>query len=240
VASTSRLVVRTYTPLRRLLLVAAVVIVSVLALFTAFEWGRSNAGFDGRAARAESGELRARVRALEREVRDRRLQLASRESERVGQTRERTELAKTIGDLQAEVARLTSDLGFYRGVVGDKGPAEVLKIQQFRVVRTPDANEFIVKVVLGRPLRPDDAVSGKLRMTFEGTTAATPANLDLAAVSDVKGGELSFSYRYLESIEQKIRLPAGFAPARTTVEIALTRKGANPVRETFLWSVDND
>jgi hypothetical protein len=234
-----RLVVRTYAPLRRLLLVGGAIGLGALALFIAFEWGRGNAGFDGRAARVERSDLLDRIDELEKENHRQRLLLAAHETERVGQTRERTDLARSIGDLQGQVARLTSDLAFYRGVSGDKTPDEALKIQQFRVSRGKGADEYLLRLVLGRPLGREDAISGRLRMTFEGTTAATPVNLDLAAVSQVAGGELAFSYRYSQTIEQPIRLPAGFAPARTTVEIAPAKKGVNPVRATFIWTVEN-
>lgn len=234
-----RLVVRTYAPLRRLLLLGGATGLAVLALFIAFEWGRGNAGFDGRAARVERSDLLDRINDLEKENRRQRLLLAAHESERVGQTRERTDLGKSIGDLQGQVARLTSDLAFYRGVSGDKAPDEVLKIQQFRVSRSKGPDEYLLRLVLGRPLGREDAINGQLRMTFEGTTAATPVNLDLAAVSAVAGGELPFSFRYSQTLEQVIHLPAGFMPARTTVEISPARKGVNPVRATFIWTVDN-
>jgi hypothetical protein len=238
-AAPPRLVVRTYAPLRRMLLLGGAIGLAGLALFIAFEWGRGNAGFDGRAARVERSDLLDRIDELEKENRRQRLQLAAHETERVGQTRERTDLARSIGDLQGQVARLTSDLAFYRGVAGDKNPDEALKIQQFRVTRGKGADEYLLRLVLGRPLGREDPISGRLRMTFEGTTAATPVNLDLGAVSTVAGGELPFSYRYSQTIEQPIRLPAGFTPARTTVEISPAKKGVNPVRATFIWTVDN-
>jgi len=238
-AAPPRLVVRTYAPLRRLLLLGGATGLAALALFIAFEWGRGNAGFDGRAARVERSDLLDRIEELEKENRRQRLLLAAHETERVGQTRERTDLARSIGDLQGQVARLTSDLAFYRGVAGDKNPDEAVKIQQFRVSRGKTADEYLLRLVLARPLGREDAISGRVRMTFEGTTAATPVNLDLGAVSPVAGGELPFSYRYSQTIEQAIRLPAGFMPARTTVEISLAKKGVNPVRATFIWTVEN-
>jgi hypothetical protein len=238
-AAPQRLVVRTYAPLRRLLLIGGATAMALFSLFIAFEWGRSNAGFDGRAARLERGELNDEVGKLNDEIGKLRLRIAGYESERVGQTRERTELARSIGDLQAEVARLTSDLAFYRGIVGDKNTVEVLKIQKFKVSRGAAPNEYLLRLELGRPLRPEDLISGRVRMTFEGATAATPVNLDLGAVSSVAGGELPFNYRYLEALEQTIRLPPGFTPARTTIEVIPSRKGVNPVRETFLWTVEN-
>ncbi len=234
-----RLVVRAHAPLRRLLLIIAILALAGMALFVAFEWGRSNAGFDGRAARQSRADLRDQIETLTAENKRLRLQFAAQETERVGQVRERTELAKSIGNLQADVARLTSDLAFYRSIAGDKNPDEVLKIQQFRVTRGATPDEYQLRLVLGRPLGREDAISGRIRLTFEGATVATPVNLDLSAVSDVASGELLFSYRYSETLEQTIRLPAGFTPARTTVEITPARKGVNPVRSSFIWTVEN-
>jgi hypothetical protein len=235
----SRLVVRTYAPWRGMVLAGAAVIFALLALFIAFEWGRSNAGFDGQAARNERSKLREQIRDSEKQVRKLRLELATQDIDRAGQTRERTELARSIGDLQADVARLTRDLEFYRGVVGNQGPAEVLRIQQFRVTRGAAPNQYQLRLVLARPMRPEDLISGKVRMTFEGATVAAPVSLDLSAVSDVKSGELAFSYRFVTTLEQPIQLPPGFTPARTTIEVAVARKGVNPVRETFIWTVEN-
>jgi hypothetical protein len=234
-----RFVVRTYAPLRQYLLIGGAIVFGLLSLYVAFESGRSNAGFDGRGARARQGELTDQIRTLQTENRQLRLSLASQESSRVGQIRERADVSKTIGDLQAQVARQAQDLAFYRGVVGENTQAEIVKIQQFRVVRGATANEFLLKLVLGRPLRTEDAINGSIKITFEGATAATPVNLDLAAVSSVPEGELRFNYRYVEMIDQAIKLPEGFTPARTTIELKPLRKGANPVRQTFLWSVEN-
>jgi hypothetical protein len=230
----SRLVVRTYAPLRGWLFAGGMVIVALLSLYVAFEWGRYNAGFDGRGARAERGKLTDQIHDLQNETRRLRLELASR----VGQTRERAELSKSIGDLQAQVARQAQDLVFYRGIVGDNLSAEVMRIQEFRVTRGAKPDEYLLHLVLGRPLRPEDAINGTVRMTFEGTTAATPVNLDLGAVSSVPGGELRFSYRYVQTMDQTIKLPPGFMPARTTIEIVPARKGANPVRQSFIWTVE--
>jgi hypothetical protein len=237
--TTQRLVVRSYAPLRRALLLGGGLAMIVMAMYVAFEWGRSNAGFDARSARVDQGELRGRVHDLEAENRHQRLQLAAGETQRVGQAREREELARNIGDLQAEVASLSRDLAFYRGVVGESVNAEVVRVQQFRITRGGAANEYVLHLVLGRPLRPEDAVSGKAHVSIEGTSGTSAVSLDLAQVANVPGGELTFSYRYLQTLDQAVRLPAGFAAARVNVELQPARKGVNPVRETFLWTVEN-
>lgn len=234
-----RLVVRTYAPFRRVLTIGGGLVIVLLAIYIAFEWGRSRAGFDGASAREQRSGLRGQVDELEAQLRQLRVQLAMYETERVGQTRERTELEKTIGSLQADKARLTSELAFYRGIAGGSTTTEVMKIQQFSVLRGPGANEYLLRLVLGRPLRAEDLLTGKVRITVEGGSVTEPQNLDLAALAGVEGGELSFNYRYTETLEQPIQLPAGFTPLRTTVELLPARRGVNPVRESFIWTVEN-
>lgn len=239
-AAPPRLVVRSHAPLRRALMVGGGLVVLLLAIWTAYEWGRGNAGFDIGGVRGGDDTLRDELGTVQDENRRLRRELAAGETQRVGQTREREELARTIGNLQAEVARLTRDLAFYRGVVGESSAAEVVLIQQFHVIRTTQPGQFHLRLVLGRPLRPEDVISGKARLSFEGSSNGQPATLDLAQVADVPGGELPFNYRYVQTLEQQIRLPAGFVPARTTVELLPARKGVNPVRESFLWTVENE
>lgn len=234
-----RLVVRTHAPRRRMLWMFGMLVVVALTVFGAYEFGLNNAGFATNAARTEQGRLSDHVEQLQAEVREQRLQLAARETEHVSHARERTELAKTIGALQAEVAKLQSDLAFYRGVVDNGGPREVVRIQQFRISRGEAPNEYKMRLVLGRPLRPEDTINGKVHVNVEGSNGIAAAVLDLAAVAGVPDGALAFSFRYVETLEQTLRLPDGFTPARTTVEVIPARKGVNPVHETFIWTVEN-
>jgi hypothetical protein len=238
-ATPQRLVVRTHAPLRRLLLIAGIVALAGMLLFIAFEWGRSNAGFDGRTARLQRSDLRDQLDKLQSDNRALRLKVASQETDRIAQIRERTELARSIGEMQAQLEQANSDLAFYRGVAGEQSSKDPIKVQQFKIRRGKAPNEYLLRLVLGRPLGREDAISGGIRMTFEGTTAATPVNLDLAAVSDVDEGELTFSYKYSQTIEIPLHLPAGFTPARISMVFTPSRKGVNPIRTSVTWTVDN-
>lgn len=226
------------SPVQRRLFLFGTLLAVALLLWGAFEWGRGNLGLPG-GITPDRVTLRQRVNTLEDEIRTLRVALAQREGERVGQARERTELARTIGSLRADVQRLESELGFYRGVLGTGGGTEVLKVQQFRVSRSTEPNAYRLRVVLGRPINQEGNVSGKLRMTIEGGPGSVPASLDLAQAAGVEGGELSFEFRFLHEVEQVIRLPEGFIPARTLVELIPSRKGVNPVRDTFIWTLEN-
>ncbi len=231
-----RVVVRQETSVRRWLWLALLPV--ALLLWVAFEWGRGNLGLPG-GITPDRVTLRERVSFLEDELRTVRVELAQRESERVGQISERNELARTISSLRADVQRLQSELGFYRGVVGDDARIDAVKVQQFRVTRTTEAGAYRMRLVLGRPINRDGNISGKLRITIEGAPGSEPASLDLAQAAGLETSELGFDFRYLEEVEQIVRLPAGFIPAQTVVELIPARKGVNPVRETFPWAEEN-
>lgn len=233
-----RLVVRADEPGRRRVVILSMLLVGALLMWGAFEWGRGNLGLPG-GITPDRVTLRERVGSLEDEVRSLRVELARRESERVGQARERAELGGTIGALRGDVQRLESELGFYRGVLGAGEQPDTLRIQQFRVSRGAEAGTYRVRLGLGRTLNLEGAVSGKLRITFEAAPGSQPASVDLAQAAGVVGGELPFSFRYLEEFEQIVRLPAGFTPVQVVVELTPARKGVNTVRETFPWTVEN-
>jgi hypothetical protein len=237
--TSQRLVVRTHAPLRRLLLIAGIVALQGMLLFIAFEWGRSNAGFDGRTARLQRSDLRDQIQKLQSENRTLRLKVASQDTDRISQIRERSELARSIGEMQAQLEQANSDLAFYKSVAGEQSSKDPIKIQQFVIRRGKGPNEYLLRLVLGRPMGREDAISGNIRMTFEGTTAATPVNLDLAAVSEVDEGQLTFNYKYSQTIEIPLHLPAGFTPVRTSVVFTPSRKGVNPIRTSVAWTIDN-
>jgi hypothetical protein len=232
---TSRLVIRARAPYRRLLLAGGLVVLVPVLVYLAFEYGRHRAGYDLRAALAARGELAAQIRDLTRREREQRVQMAALESAKIGQNREREEVSREIGELQAQVARQSQDLAFYKGIVGDSGQSPV-KIQQLRVVSTAVAQRYTIKLVLARPVRPEDVISGTIGLSLEGSQGLQPATRELAQLTADRKRELAFNFRYLQPLEFDVDLPPGFVPERVTVELRPARRGAEPLRQTFRWS----
>jgi hypothetical protein len=239
VQAPGRLVIRTYAPFRRWLVIGGTTVLSLLLLYVAFETGRGSAGSAGRAAQEKRAALEQAVADLESSNRDLRLKLAGQETSQTGQSREREELARSIGELQAQVARQAQDLAFYRGLAGDSAAAPPVRIQQFRVAALGTPGRFALKLILGRPVRPEDVVSGTLVLSIEGRQNDRPVVLDLAQLTSGEVRELRFSYRYLQTIEQQLTIPADFKPERSTLEVRVARKGIEPVRQTNLWNLES-
>jgi hypothetical protein len=235
-----KLVVRTYAPARRWIVFAIVLLLSTLALYVVFELGRYKAGYDAMQAAAERDALQLQINQQQQAAREMRVQLAAAEEARIAEVRERSEVARTIGELQAQVERQQQDVDFYRGLVAQPNQqkdAVLVGVQQFHIAPLPASQAFALRFSLNRLQRPGEALNGELGITVDGTRDGSPASAELA---DLTGGknELSFNVRYTTSIDQEVILPGDFKPERVTIELRPDKKGVGPYRQTFVWSVD--
>jgi hypothetical protein len=236
-----KLVVRTYAPARRLTMLGAAILLGAVALYLAFETGRQKAGFDGIQAAQRRAALEEQIAALESGARELRVQLAAAEEARISQVRERSEVARTIGELQAALGRAQQDLEFYRGIANPLAAAkpQPVRVQQFQVLTTDVANRtYTLRFALNRATRPEESSAGTLGVTIDGERAGAAASVDLATLTAGKNRELPFSFRYYANVEQVVTVPADFKAERVTIEIRPARKGQLPYRQTFVWNPD--
>jgi hypothetical protein len=238
-AEPQKVVIRTYAPARRWLVLGVLGVSSALGAYLLFELGRSRAGFDNLAAIRTRAELREQLEQRDATIRELRRMAADYETFKAAQDRERSEVARTIGELQAEVAQQRQQLQFYQGiVVKDANKADVA-IQQLRVTQSPaGADRYTLRLMLVQPARPDGTVTGTVTVSVEGQQGGAAAKLDTAALTGGKSRELPYSFRYFESMDPEIVIPAGFRPERLTVEVRSRRRGVEPVVQTIVWSVE--
>ncbi len=236
-----KLVVRTYAPARRIIILAVIVLLGLASLYLMFELGRQQAGFDGIQAAQERARLEDKIAELQNNAHELRVQLDAAETAQVSQVRERSELARTIGELQAGLGRAQQDLEFYRGIANPQAGAkpQTVRVQQFEVLTVNAATrEYALRFALNRPTRPEESSAGVLGVTVDGERAGASASIDLATLTAGKTREVPYSFRYFTSIEQPVSLPADFKPERVTIEIRPARKSVAPYRQTFVWNPD--
>ena len=219
-------------------LTIAFVVIGLFALYVVYELGRYDAGYDRLAVSQERTDLEVKIEGLEKTNRELRAKLAELDTIRVGRNQERAELARTIGELQAQVARQTQDLAFYRGIVAPGTATVGVKIQQLRIAPGLAANTFRVRMTLTQSGRPEEAVKGSVTLKVEGDSSGSPSSLDYPALTGGKESEHPFNFKYFENYDQEILVPEGFRPERLTVEIDSDRKGITPLTQSFLWRVD--
>jgi hypothetical protein len=233
-----KLVVKSYSPTRRWVAFAAALFAVSAGLYATYEFGRYRAGFDSLESRRERGVLNERLTARATEVATLEAKVVQLETMSVGQNRERAEVQRTIGELQAKVATLNQELAFYRGIVTQGANATEVKIQQLRIAATEAPGKFRVILTLVQPVRPDTVVSGSIVFAVEGTREGKTEKADFSALTAGKTRELPFSFRYLENIDQEITLPSGLKPVQLTVEVRSNRRGVTPLQQSLIWNVE--
>ena len=222
----------------RAALIVAGVLLGVFALYVVYELGRYNAGYDRQAVAQQRTELEVRIEHLERANRELRTRLAESDTVGAGRAREQAETARTIGDLQAQVARQSQELAFYRGVVAQGAASVGVKIEQLRITAGAHPASYVVHMSLVRSGRADTPVTGNVQMSLDGTAAQGARTLDLATLTAGRQRELRYNFRYLESFDQELSLPPSFKPERLNVEVSSGRRDVAPLSQTFLWNVE--
>ena len=221
------LIVRQHTSGLRTALLIAGVLIGVLALYVTYELGRYNAGYDRQAVAQQRTELEVQIEHLEKANREMRTRLAELDTFRVGRSRE-----------QAEVARQSQELAFYRGVVAQGAGSVGVKIEQLRITAGASPASYVVHMSLVRSGRADTPVTGNVQMSLDGTAAQGARTLDLATLTAGRQRELRYNFRYLESFDQELSLPPSFKPERLNVEVSSGRRDVAPLSQTFLWNVE--
>jgi hypothetical protein len=233
-----KLVVTTYAPTRRWITIVLLVLIVGGGVYGMYEFGRYRAGYDVVAGLKDRAAQTAKIAEQAATISDLRAKVAQLESSTVGQTREREEVQRTIGDLQAQVARANQELAFFRGIVTQSANSAEVKIQQARMVATATSNKFRVVVTLVQPMKPDSVVSGVVVLSVDGEVDGKPGRADFATLSGGKRREITFTFRYLETIEEEITMPPGMKPEQLLVEVRSNRRGSTPVQQSYVWSVD--
>jgi hypothetical protein len=230
------LVVRAHAPTRRLILTISLAVLMVVGLGAAFEFGQYRAGYNIATAIQERARLDGSIRELQSSNTALQGRIIELQTMDAGHSREDQVVGRTIGDLQAQVARQTEELAFYRAVVAEGAPAIGVRVGTVRLSSDKPAGHFLVNVSLVRAGKTDGMTTGNVTLTVDGQDAAgKPAILGSQAL--VGGtGDVAYDFRYFQDLEQAVALPPGFRPEHLTVEVSSTRRDIAPLSQILPWS----
>ena len=223
--SLRKLVVRSYAPKRRAVLVGLIAVSGLMIVYAAFEFGRYDAGF--RVVDSVRGALSAsaRIRALEAENAQQRTQLAAAEVARRVDREGYKQVERSLGDMQSQIARL---------LVQPESIVTV-KVQQMQIVPEGTAGHYRLKFVLMQVGKPSGVVSGSAAITIDGLRQGKPLSLTFAEVAPNRRATLAYSLRYFQDYDEPVQLPAGFEPTRVGVEIHSGKYSTHAFRQAFVW-----
>ncbi|MDE2263187.1 MAG: hypothetical protein KGL45_11735 [Gammaproteobacteria bacterium] len=231
------LVIRPHAPLRRTILIVALAVLWLVGLAAVYELGEYRAGYNIAAAIRQRAQLEGAIRHLEDSNSSLQGRVIQLETLNAGQSREDQVVSRTIGDLQAQVARQTEELAFYRAVVAEGAPAIGVRVGTVRLSAAKPAGHFTAQVSLVRAGKTDGMTTGSVSLTVDGQgEAGKPATLDGQALAAGGSADVPYDFRYYQQLEQTLTLPPGFRPEHLTVQVTSSRNDVAPLTQTFPWS----
>lgn len=232
----NKLVVKSHRPLKQRLVIALSVVATVFAAWALFEYGRYRAGFDHIAAAREYDALLGVNAALEDQLEQLREKVALLERTLQVERKASADVKISLSALQGEILELNEELAFYRGIVSPRDASRGLRLQSFKLTPLGSDGTYRYKVVLTQVLKNDRLAYGSVRLRLEGTEDGRPKVLELAQVTEKKLRELNYKFKYFQSLEGKLQLPAAFTLQRVTVEVRPRGRRQDPIEKTFEWT----
>ncbi|MGO9851927.1 MAG: DUF6776 family protein [Steroidobacteraceae bacterium] len=223
---------------RRILVGLLITLIAIVGLYMIYELGRYNAGYDRQAVMQQRTELEVKIEHLENDNRELQTRLVELDTIRLGRAREQAEVARSMGDLQAQVERQSQELAFYRGVVAQGAATLGVKIEDLRIRASQQPGVFTAHMALVRSGRAEALAAGTLELSVDGELAGGEKTLDLATLTGGRQRDLRYDFRYFQDFDQELTLPSGFKPAHLVVEVHSSRRDVTPLSQTFLWSVE--
>ena len=231
------LVIRPHAPVRRTVLAITLAILALVALGAAFVLGQYRGGYDRVAAMKDRARLRDSIEHLQTTNRSLQSRIIALETANAGHAREDQVVSRTIGELQAQVARQTQELAFYRAVVAEGAPAIGLRVGTVRLSSVKPTGHFLVDVSLVRAGKTAGNTAGTVSLTVDGQGAGgKPVTLEGPALAADGSATVPYDFRYYQDLEQTVALPAGFRPEHLTVKVSSRRKDVAPLTQSFSWS----
>lgn len=226
-------IVAQHHPWRHRLLIGGALLGAVVAGWGFYAYGQFQGGYDVIEASKQRLALHGKIRELESERDQLRVQVAALQQ---GQVIDQQSYGTVRGDLkqlQEEILELRKEVEFYRGIAAPTERQGGIAIQSFKVQPVGESGLYRFELVITQVLNNDNNVAGNLRLMLEGAVNGQSRRIDFSEISPNRSVKSSFRFRYFDKIGGDIRLPSGFIPRNVHIEV--TANGRKSVEKNFAW-----
>ncbi|MBD3618355.1 MAG: hypothetical protein HUJ28_02655 [Chromatiales bacterium] len=200
-----------------------------------YQYGYLKSGYDARSADEHLLALRERVDYLTRQNRELTQQVAQLERSRVIEAEAATQVSTALSAMETEMLELREELSFYRSIVSPSKMEPGLHIQRLELERGEAEGEYHYKLVLTLVRGNNRVARGTVDMRVSGQIGGESRTLGLAEIDP--GAELRFSFKYFQSLEGTLLLPAGFQPRKLEVKVDASDRRLDDIDTSYDWNV---
>lgn len=234
---TGQFIIRPRVLRRRRTLLAGLLLLVVLVTYSAYELGRMRGGYSVISSQRERFAQNMRISSLQGELNQLRRELGNVRLDRKVDQQSSDSMRQSFADLQATIQRQQEELTLYKAIVTPDGGAPTEpQVQRFEVQPDTVANRYRLQLVLIQPMQASGNAQGTVQLQVSGTRQGQPLSLALPDVAvDKKDTPLRFSYRYFQTLEQLVELPADFQPLTMQVEMHAAQHAVQ--HQEFAWQL---
>lgn len=238
-----RIVVTRDRPGRRRALIVGGACVLAVSAWGLYSYTRASTVTDFERAQLEVEVLRDERRALTRDLRAAREEVASLK-EQVVYVQRSTEIdtqacesvRASLTDLQTEAADLREQLAFYRGIVAPEQSRAGVRVYEFKLFPGQAAGTYRYDLVLIQSVRHDRRVAGRIDIELVGRRGNAEQRVALKELIVGEARNLVFSLKYFEEFSGEFRLPQGYTPERVMVTLVPAADGTPKIEEAYEWT----
>jgi len=237
-----QMVVVPYRPRRRALFITVLVSVVAASVVSGFLYGYCQGLSAQGAVQDERDKLKAELSALRIQNTDLSRQVAILDRSSMVDQRATAEVQATIRNLREQLAQLQQDVVFYRQVVSSDTVDTGLIVGQMNIYGTSDPGRFRYKLVMRQQDADGDSyLRGHVNVNLVGRQGDEQMIFALRDISDEQDQlDIRLGFKYFQTIEGELALPAGFEPERIQITAVATEPVGKSIDQYFSWMVLGD
>lgn len=149
------------------------------------------------------------------------------------------DVRKEVLSFKDEIARLTEENNFYRGLMAPNEKSSGLVMGAVELVAGGAERTYSYKVVVQQLATRHNLLSGSIRIDIVGVEGGLEARYSLMALSPEVGSEsVKLRFKYFQVLEGSLILPEGFAAEGLEIEAKVGGKKPQMVSKKYGWLVE--
>ncbi|MCB1646462.1 MAG: hypothetical protein KDI36_13465 [Pseudomonadales bacterium] len=178
----------------------------------------------------ELGNLQARNREMLQEIAD--LKLGDQVD-----TQANEEVRQTVELLQEEIAELSEEIRFYKGIMVPNAEVKGLRVERLDLRETGETGKIRYSLLLTQVVDKHEYIQGGVEIAVKGQEAGAEKTYSMAELTTDGQQSIRFRFRYFQNVDGELQLPEGFEPAVLQVKANPAGRGAPEINREFEWQV---
>ena len=220
---------------------AAVFLLCLLAL-AALSWLTFKYGLDqGMATKIEvvneRDELRSQLNVSAKLVSNLRQDIADLKLGGQVDLRANEEIQQTVETLQKEIADLSEEIRFYKGVMVPNAEERGLRIERLDMKPSSEPSKFRYSLLLTQIVDKHDYIQGGVEINVLGKLGEEEHSLSLVDLGEEAREAIRFRFRYFQNIDGELNVPEGFSPKEIMIVAQSSGRGSQRLEKRFDWQL---